>query len=277
VWKADIGRDAQAPDGPNVPEMRLLQIDVAVRDARAADTTGWVFGTFIYNGDAAGATPYDRMVPVGLMWGNDPGVTPAMVDMGTALQETWINQDAKPLMTHLGWAGRLNGPVDNKISSCLSCHSTAETPVVSPLTPPTGASDAERLNWFRNVKAGDPFDSGPGVQSLDYSLQLSMGIQRFQQAGNQVASATVHGQTMLFTPAGRRVFPVGRDEEATTKPPVGAGRADQAPGPAPPGTAGNQPPSAVPWSWQAGAGAGFGFGVLTGAVITWVMMRKRSA
>ena len=50
-------------------------------------TSGATFGTFIYNGNAPGATPYERMVPVGLMWGNDPGVTPTMVMAGTALQE----------------------------------------------------------------------------------------------------------------------------------------------------------------------------------------------
>jgi hypothetical protein len=37
---------------------------------------------------------------------------------------------------HLGWLGRLNGPVDNPQSACLSCHGTAQSPVVSPMVPP---------------------------------------------------------------------------------------------------------------------------------------------
>jgi hypothetical protein len=55
--------------------VRLLQIDIAVKDNRAAGTTGWVFGTFNYNAAATGARPWDQMVPIGLMWGNDPLLT----------------------------------------------------------------------------------------------------------------------------------------------------------------------------------------------------------
>src|SRR4051812_30941823 len=50
-WQADINRAKGAGARPTV---RLLQIDVAVRDKRANSTTGWVFGTFIYNGKKAG-------------------------------------------------------------------------------------------------------------------------------------------------------------------------------------------------------------------------------
>jgi hypothetical protein len=119
------------------------------------------------------------MVPVGLQWGNDPGVTPAMVASGTTLQETVINPAVLPLNLKLGWAGRLNGPVDNPVSSCLSCHSTAQVPQGG-MVPPFSAGDAARLNWFRNIKAGDPFD--PGRQSTDYSLQLSVAIRFFNEA-----------------------------------------------------------------------------------------------
>lgn len=89
------------------------------------------------------------MVPVGLMWGNDPGVTPAMVSGGTKLNESFINPDVVPLMTHFGWAGRLNVPVDNRLSSCLSCHSTAQSPQGSGLLPPTGSDDMKALGVGR--------------------------------------------------------------------------------------------------------------------------------
>ncbi len=72
----------------------VLQIDVAVKDSRASGTTGWVFGTFNYNSAASGARPWDKMVPVGLMWGNDPLLTPAkpvqylyIVTRGIALRQ----------------------------------------------------------------------------------------------------------------------------------------------------------------------------------------------
>jgi len=188
-WQIDTGTSTSATAPVTPTTVRLLQVDLAVRDSRRAGKTGWVFGTFIYDGDAPGATVCDRLVPVGLMWGNDPTVTPSQVESGTAqLQQSWINPVALPtanpqLMTHLGWAGRLNGPVDNKNSSCLSCHSTAQwmlnpPKMFPPAVPP--ATEAMALPWFRNIKAGKPFSSG--AQSLDYSLQMSVGVRNYQDS-----------------------------------------------------------------------------------------------
>jgi hypothetical protein len=160
----------------SIQTARLLQVDVAVRDTRANSTTGWVFGTFAYDGEAAGATPWERMVPVGLMWGNDPTLTPQRFNSGSRPTQTFINPDVRTPQ-HLGWLGRLNGPVDNPVSACLSCHSTAQhRPARSPF-PPTGASDTEKMRWFRNIRSGQPFDQGQ--ISLDYSLQLAQGIENF--------------------------------------------------------------------------------------------------
>jgi hypothetical protein len=166
-WDANINQPMNSTTR-KPGKMRLLQIDIGVRDTRVDSTTGWVFGTFTYDGNAAGATPWDRMVPIGVMWGNDPGKLP-----GTALVETVINPDLQ-VPQHLGWGKRLNGPVDNPMSSCLSCHSLAEYQMTTPMVPPASATDAQRLAWFKNVQAGQPFDAGE--ISLDYSLQLSTGI-----------------------------------------------------------------------------------------------------
>lgn len=181
--------------------VRLLQMDIAVRDSRADSTTGWVFGTFVYDGNAPGATPWQRMVPLGLMWGNDPTVTPTQ---GT-LQETKINPNVNTPQ-HLGWAKRLNGPVDNKRSSCLSCHSTAQFPEFSDFLPPATGSDQTKLRWFRNIKAGEPFEVG--AKSLDYSLQLSVGIRNFEDAHpNVTLGARMAPERKIFRAsrgAGRR-------------------------------------------------------------------------
>jgi len=69
--------------------------------------SGWVFGTFQYNGgvEVAADRRWDRLVPVGMMWGNDPGITDSAfqnTDMsGTRinkeLQETVINPDQTEL------------------------------------------------------------------------------------------------------------------------------------------------------------------------------------
>src|SRR6266516_209233 len=58
----------------------------------------------------------------------------------------------------------------------FSCHSTAESPA-GIMVPGNGVDPAP---WFRNIPAGTPFDAAR--QSLDYSLQLSVGLSNFQAA-----------------------------------------------------------------------------------------------
>jgi len=164
-----------------VLSLRLLQIDIAVKDDRLSDTTGWVFGTFVYGsgpGGQGGGSGWTNVSSVGVIWGNDPGYS------GTGpLSQTWLNPAVH--MPHVGYQGRLNGPIDNRASSCLSCHSTAEVPSGT-MVPPTGVNPA---SWFQNIKSGTPFDSGR--QSTDYSLQLSVGIANFTvNHGSSVATVT---------------------------------------------------------------------------------------
>ena len=66
-----------------------------------------------YNGLAPGATVWDRLVPVGAMWGNDPD---RLNDNGP-LEETVINPQALTVVQHLGYNGRLNGPVDDPLAA----------------------------------------------------------------------------------------------------------------------------------------------------------------
>ena len=71
------------PNSSGAPlTVRLLQIDIAVKDERAGPT-GWYFATYAFDRTVAGNSPWRKMVPVGLMWGNDPG--------GLPLAESWIN------------------------------------------------------------------------------------------------------------------------------------------------------------------------------------------
>ncbi|MGH8446864.1 MAG: hypothetical protein ACREVL_16450 [Solimonas sp.] len=189
----------QNPSNPTAApyEVRLLQVDVAVKDDHFG-ATGWVFATYAYDESLAASepNPWKRLTPIGIQWGNDPGVT------GTApaaLAETWINP-AMPaaFKDHLGRAGRLVGPVDNPASACMSCHSTAEvdpaqagnaTAYLGATTiPPAGCSDP--MDWFRNLPSGSagatPFGRGntcpvntatTGLIATDYSLQLQEGLQ----------------------------------------------------------------------------------------------------
>lgn len=222
-WKAFIYQSTVSPTNPlgdrSIQAVRLLQIDIAVRDDRANNTTGWVFGTFVYSADAPGKTPWDRMVPVGLMWGNDPKITVQMVRSGITLKETIINDAPELPHQHLGWAGRLNGPVDNPISSCLSCHAQARWSPDNPasLTPPRNAKPDSPLwlKWFENVPAGEP-----AATSLDYSLQLLTGIQNLHEwlelESSLGGSVNRVSPTLLSIPSvgskpGVPRFPISRD------------------------------------------------------------------
>lgn len=145
--------------------LRLLQVDLAVRSRYANSATGWVFGTFVYGGGGKSGDQKDgwrNLTPLGLMWGNN-----------LSRREQWINPKLAG-QHHLGWQGRLNGPVDNPNSSCLSCHGSAEQPLRA--IAPKDKADAK--NWFPNVKAGVPFRSG--ATSLDYSLQLAFGVENYR-------------------------------------------------------------------------------------------------
>jgi hypothetical protein len=212
-WDADIYVNKSPPfrnAGPlsrfarHIDKVRLIQIDLQVRDERS--TTGWLLGTYGYDGNAKGDTPWKRMVPLGLQWGNNPKVTFAESCSGPngpcdydKLTEQWINRQAvKDLATpplsfnHLGFGGRLAGPVDNPKSSCMGCHQTAGFPMVPILAEfaPNGAllkldsqthpetAQSLRMRYFGNVTGGSVF-SDTQLYSTDYSLQLSMGLQNF--------------------------------------------------------------------------------------------------
>ncbi|HEY9104180.1 hypothetical protein [Chitinimonas sp.] len=183
-WKAYLFKDVNNPNPkPTSPRgivtVRLLQIDIAVKDSRVANLTGWVFGTFVYGGGPNGpaGSGWTNVKPVGVMWGNDPGYSGS-----GPLQETWLNADVK--MPHVGYQGRLNGPVDNPVSSCLSCHATAEMPPGT-MIPPNGQDPSP---WFQNIKSGTPFNAGR--KPLDYSLQLQVGLQNFLSAVQPAKAAT---------------------------------------------------------------------------------------
>ena len=194
-------------------------VDVSVRDERSI--TGWLLGTFGYDGNVKGDTPWKRMVPLGLQWGNNPRVPYAETCAGPngpcsqkKLTEQWINAKAAkelaapPLhFNHLGYAGRLAGPVDNAKAACMGCHQTAGFPTV-PILPEFSANggllkldavrrpeteQSFRMMYYGNAASGAVF-SDTQLYSADYSLQLSMSLQNFislrcrDNPGNQGAA-----------------------------------------------------------------------------------------
>lgn len=188
-WQANVDLVDQMPVSivRQPRDVLLLQVDVAVRDDRNEDIAGWVFGTFMYQHDAPGESPLDRLVPVGLMWGNDPELTKVKYDAGERATQTWLNKaGATPTISpHFGWLDRLNGPVDNLRSSCLSCHARAVAPYIPRNTAPQFGEDPDDpvKKFFTNTKAGEAYETAPaGAKSLDYSLQLAVGVLLFPGA-----------------------------------------------------------------------------------------------
>lgn len=175
-----------------IKKLRLLQFDIGVRDSRADSTTGWVFGTFVYDQKSSHTDRWRRLKPIGLMWGNDPMLTDADSANGKKPIEGVVLHNAG-LQRHFGRGGRMNGPVDNPASSCLSCHSTAMVPQRVGMTPSRRSKWPLASCWFRNLKPTDIFGRPPtesrpcgsdtsGMKSLDYSLQLSRAFINYAAA-----------------------------------------------------------------------------------------------
>ena len=209
TWAANIH--------PSIPEdttrLRLIQIDLMVRDTKVDHTTGWVFGTFVVDGRrgmapelhglATGSTMdtgWLCVYPVGIAWGNDPVQAK---NEKAPLVEQFIDTNIQGMIRRqMGWRGRLNGPVDNPNASCVSCHAQSQytlNPAKQAPSPTAlftnNASDKELVRYFaKNLKPHQAFDNG--YISLDYSLQLLSGMASYWNAQR------IHGTTEMRRRAG---------------------------------------------------------------------------
>ncbi len=174
---------------------RIVQVDVAVRDERSP--SGWVYGTFAYDGTRGGKTFWDNLLPLGLQWGGDPTVFPAVSTKTTPppLQQTILYPDVD-IFEHGGCQTRLAGPADNAQSSCVSCHASAFStklgvvPVMGENVPPSfgfqgicTTPNAENSAYFNTIKAPAAYGDAKyaGTLSLDTSLQLAVAMSQFAQ------------------------------------------------------------------------------------------------
>ena len=83
-----------------IGKLSLIQMDIAVKHPGAP--TGWLFGTFQYNGALRQRNRWENLVPVGLMWGNDPEIRvndsnpmPISTRINPQIKETVINPDTQ--------------------------------------------------------------------------------------------------------------------------------------------------------------------------------------
>ncbi len=176
-----------------VQENRLTQVDVAVVDPRSP--TRWVYGTFGYSADATGDTVLERLVPLGLQWGSDPLTFPAVALADSVPPTEGVLNAEVGTYEHWGCGDRLAGPVDNKQSSCVSCHATAYAAadgaisVMGKNVPPAfgfdgicedGGSKAN-VDYFATYQFPKPYPGGEyaGAVPLDTSLQMAVAMTQY--------------------------------------------------------------------------------------------------
>lgn len=196
---------------PVVTDLRVGIFDIIIKDSVASPQTGWVFSTLVYDCDAPGDSVWDRMVPLGAMWGNDPDVNSAE-NPQQPLMETYVNPDAPAWTTvTLGYGGRLSGPFDIAVkyneevngtivpalrsSSCMSCHGTSgyrkDNDHMSTFLYPAKTYDStpwvmytpgskEWNAWFQN-RPGDVAQS-KGAIGLDYSTFMDAALMNYAAA-----------------------------------------------------------------------------------------------
>ena len=191
-WQIAVADEEGKLEGGQLTEVRLIQMDVAARDERAGKT-GWMFGSLAYDASAPDRRPWKRLRPVGLTWGNDPGVAP-----GGTLEETLISDQIPAYASRqLGWGGRLDGPVNNPASSLMSRQATAQYPVAAAISPPASCTNQEKLHWFRNLSSEEAFGFVPRdacmpkeppveLTRLGYSIQMMAAVNNL--LGHRVAN-----------------------------------------------------------------------------------------
>lgn len=193
VWQANrhVESDNKFMCERQVQDVHLVQVDVAVVDERSPSR--WVYGTYAYI-KGEGETVWDNLQPVGLQWGMDPWTFPAVPKAESiAARQSVLNQDIQEF-EHYGCNGRLAGPVDNKLSSCLSCHGGAFANTAG-YTFTKGAYgprifgfeglctqySQENVEYFQTTQFPQAYSGGnyPDAMNLDTSLQMQIALQEW--------------------------------------------------------------------------------------------------
>ncbi len=214
-WNVWIAPNDGTSSNPELQSIYLFQFDIIVKDSQSAPKTGWVFSTLVYAATTPG-TAWDKMIPLGAMWGNDPDVNSPedcnylVPGSCPELFENWINQSTPVFAREtLGWGGRLSGPNDGAVdinariktstgsvpysgryaaSSCMGCHGSAEYEIVSFLLPVPancandGCQPTTQDGSLVYYPAGSPdfkrwFQDRPGDQPMDpNTIALDYGM-----------------------------------------------------------------------------------------------------
>lgn len=201
-----------------------FQIAIRVKDKDASPQTGWVFLGYVFDARVEADNVWDKFVPAGMMWGNDPkhALTKSQLSAGDQLEESWINPDAPPFVKDtLGWGGRFAAPMDVavrhnvvfpsgmrpekglRVSSCLSCHGAAQFPLAANIYPSPNLKlpadgdnfplynpgSAQWAQWFQNRPGTQPQSNYPGVSALDYDLTTMIALGAWARSTGKRAQA----------------------------------------------------------------------------------------
>lgn len=216
---------------PTMVPIYFSQMAVKVKDKAAAPETGWVYLAFAYDARASGASVWDKAVPVGVTWGNDPAFanTPSGRNPNGPLLQVWVNPQAPAFARDtLGWGGRLAGPMDvatrhNVLtvsgrryqgdttlaaSACLSCHGAAQFPFTENLYPSPNKvfpedgdpfllfdpGTADWARWYQNRPGNVPLSGSgrTGIVALDYDMLLTFALAAYQRAAGNPLLAQPH-------------------------------------------------------------------------------------
>jgi hypothetical protein len=205
VWQANshIEKNDKFLCVRKVQEVRLVQVDVAVVDERSPSR--WVYGTFAYISSSKGKTLWDKLQPVGLQWGMDEWTFPAVPKSESSTARQSVLNTSISAFEHFGCNGRLAGPVDNKLSSCLSCHGGAfaneagftfdrgaYSPSIFGFDGLCEQYGQENVNYFQTIQFPQNYSGGnyANLMNLDTSLQMQIALQQwalFSQNGEAEA------------------------------------------------------------------------------------------
>lgn len=208
IYPPVINSDGSLGKPVKAIRVALMQFDIIVKDTKAAPKTGWVFATLVYDKNAPGKDGWDKMIPMGAMWGNDPEILSAYTP-NVPLEENVISPQTPLYATEtLGYGDRLSGPNDGgvsegnmvdgkfvprmRVSSCMSCHGSAQWPMTPPMMEPgLPANDptvdpsmnlnafyppgsTEWNEWFQNRPGNVPQNPEKGVIALDYDMNIAI-------------------------------------------------------------------------------------------------------
>lgn len=192
-WHAHISnmkKNKIDPDGDEsiraIKNIPLVQIDISLRDDRLKGTDpalkNWLMVSFYYDKDyynesLGGANvpeAFKHMRPFGLQYGLGVGESFIFFEDGARNNHRpgFEQGDKTELPYH---ATRLNGPVDNTVSSCMGCHAQSGMNIAMPQGQVVSGkglgflTNEEYLSWKAQLKGFD----------LDFNMQADKAMRNF--------------------------------------------------------------------------------------------------